>query len=215
MTPRGTDPTGDAAILNLDPALVDPSFIADRMEPGGESYRALLASIADRGQIAPILVRPRRIPRGRAAIRSPAGIVGCAPPRTLGRAVRAILRPLTDRDLVIAQGQENSARADLSFIERARFAQALDERRYGRDLIAQALSTDKRASRASWPYANACRGTWSRLWGQPPPPDANGGCGSPMPSAGAPRSDRSTGCWRTAISSPRPPTCDSRCSTGI
>jgi ParB family chromosome partitioning protein len=54
-----------------------------------------------------------------------------------------MVKPLSDRDLVIPQGQENSARAALSFIERARFARALEQRRYGRDVIMQALSTDK------------------------------------------------------------------------
>jgi ParB family chromosome partitioning protein len=139
--PPETKPAGDAAILDLDPALVDPSFIADRMEPVDETYRALLASIADRGQIAPILVRPHPDMPGRYQVACGHRRLRAA--EELGCAVRAILRPLTDRDLVIAQGQENSARADLSFIERARFAQALDQRRYGRDLIAQALSTDK------------------------------------------------------------------------
>ena len=61
----------------------------------------------------------------------------------LGRLVRCIVRPLTDRELVIAQGQENSARADLSFIERGRFALALKEAGYDRETIMQALSIDK------------------------------------------------------------------------
>ncbi|MFC7555837.1 ParB/RepB/Spo0J family partition protein [Pseudoroseomonas wenyumeiae] len=37
--------------------------------------------------------------------------------RDLAKPVRAVVRPLSDRELVLAQGQENSARANLSFIE--------------------------------------------------------------------------------------------------
>ena len=57
--------------------------------------------------------------------------------------VRAVVKQLSDRDLVIAQGQENSARADLSFVERARFARRLEEVGYDRETIISALSVDK------------------------------------------------------------------------
>ncbi len=49
----------------------------------------------------------------------------------------------SDQELVLAQGQENSVRADLSFIERARFAQSLVELNYGRDVVMSALAVDK------------------------------------------------------------------------
>jgi len=49
------------------------------------------------------------------------------------------------QELVIAQGQENSVRADLSFIERARFAKGLDDHGYGRAVIMAALNVDKAA----------------------------------------------------------------------
>ena len=50
--------------------------------------------------------------------------------RDLGINVRAVVKPLADIEHVIAQGQENTARADLSFIERALFAQKLAKTRY-------------------------------------------------------------------------------------
>ncbi|MBW4025279.1 MAG: plasmid partitioning protein RepB [Proteobacteria bacterium] len=128
-------------ILDLDPGIVAPSFIADRMEPIDESYRALVASIAAEGQIAPILVRPD--PGRPGGYQVACGHRRLAAAAELGCLVRCIVRPLSDQGLVIAQGQENSARANLSFIERARFAQALEQRRYGRDVIMQALSLDK------------------------------------------------------------------------
>ena len=61
----------------------------------------------------------------------------------LGGKVRAMVRPLTDQELVVAQGQENSARTDLSFIEKALFAARLEESGYGREIIMAALSVDK------------------------------------------------------------------------
>jgi len=41
-----------------------------------------------------------------------------------------VVRSLTDEQLVIAQGQENSGRTDLTFIERARFAARLEDRKF-------------------------------------------------------------------------------------
>ena len=53
------------------------------------------------------------------------------------------MRELTDEQLVVAQGQENNERTNLSFIEKARFASRLQERGFKREVIMQALSTDK------------------------------------------------------------------------
>ncbi len=61
----------------------------------------------------------------------------------LGRPVKAIVRKLTDDELVIAQGQENSERRDLSFIERALFASLLEKRDFDRSTITAALGVDK------------------------------------------------------------------------
>ena len=55
------------------------------------------------------------------------------------------LRALSDEELVVAQGQENSGRTDLTFIERARFAAKLEERKFSRDTIMEALNVDKAA----------------------------------------------------------------------
>jgi len=53
------------------------------------------------------------------------------------------VRSLDDHQLVVAQGVENSARRDLSFIERAMFAKALEDAGYERPVIMASLSTDK------------------------------------------------------------------------
>jgi ParB family chromosome partitioning protein len=130
-----------AKIVELDPAAIERSFIADRMEWEDGSYRALRDSIAAEGQASPILVRPHPTETGRYQVAFGHRRLRAA--RELGQRVRCIIRPLTDRDLVIAQGQENSARADLSFIERGRFALALFESGHKRPTIMQALCVDK------------------------------------------------------------------------
>jgi ParB family chromosome partitioning protein len=61
----------------------------------------------------------------------------------LGVKVKAIVRPLTDDQLVVAQGKENLDRRDLSYIEKALFARRLEDRGFERAVILSALSTDK------------------------------------------------------------------------
>ncbi len=61
----------------------------------------------------------------------------------LQRPVRAVVKALTDAQLVVAQGQENSARKDLSYIERALFAMRLSDRGFDREVIMAALGLSK------------------------------------------------------------------------
>ena len=49
------------------------------------------------------------------------------------------MRPLSDEELILAQGKENAERRNLSFIERALFARTLSERGVSRKLIGEAL----------------------------------------------------------------------------
>ena len=128
-------------VVELNAADVDASFIADRMSQDDEDYRILRDSIAQGGQGSPILVRPHPSAPGRFQVAFGHRRLRAA--ADLGLPVRAVVRDLSDRDLVLAQGQENSARANLSFIERARFAHRLEEGGYDREIIMQALSTDK------------------------------------------------------------------------
>jgi len=105
------------AVVELDAALIEPSFVQDRM-PG--DIDGLLASIREQGQQVPILVRPHPEQPGKYQ-------VGFGHRRLravfeLGLPVKAVVRDLTDEQLVIAQGQENNEREDLTFIEKARFA---------------------------------------------------------------------------------------------
>ncbi|TJW74237.1 MAG: plasmid partitioning protein RepB, partial [Mesorhizobium sp.] len=63
----------------------------------------------------------------------------------LGRKVRAVVKEIDDKTHVIAQGQENSARANLSFIEKAMFAKRLEDLGYDRDVISSALASNAAA----------------------------------------------------------------------
>jgi ParB family chromosome partitioning protein len=142
MPPSASLPQFDTnTIMPIDPALIDRSFINDRMDWEDGSFQALRASIAAEGQLSPILIRPHPTIAGR--FQAAFGHRRLRAARDLGRTVRCIIRPLTDRELVIAQGQENSARTDLSFIERARFALALMESGENRPTIIRALCVDK------------------------------------------------------------------------
>lgn len=131
-----------AVAIDLDPGLVDPSPVPDRLPGTDEPTEAVFVEvIRAQGQQTPILVRPHPSVRGRYQVAFGHRRLRAA--AALGRPVRALVRPLTDAELVVAQGQENNARADLSFIERASFAHTLERLGHGRDVIMAALLVDK------------------------------------------------------------------------
>ncbi|MGJ0505213.1 MAG: plasmid partitioning protein RepB [Methylocystis sp.] len=130
-----------ADVIEIDASLVDASFVTDRLDESEADRASLLSSIRTHGQQVPILVRPHPEASGRYQIAY--GHRRLRALLELGQRVRAVVRSLTDDELVIAQGQENSARRDLSFIERASFAASLEERGFGRDTIMASLAIDK------------------------------------------------------------------------
>ena len=128
--------------LELDPNLIDPSPLADRfVEQDAATFEALKTSIRERGQEIPILVREHPEIDGR--YQTAYGHRRVRAARELGVSVRAYLRPLSVEELVIAQGIENSAREDLSFIERAVFAIRLEDAGFERSVTQTALSVDR------------------------------------------------------------------------
>ncbi len=129
-----------ASIVTIDADLIDASPIVDRFhEADDPTYEALKASIAQRGQEIPILVRPLESGRYQSAY----GHRRVRVARELGLPVKAVVRELTDEDLIVAQGVENAAREDLSFIERAFFAARLEDAGYERSIIQEALAIDR------------------------------------------------------------------------
>lgn len=108
-------------VLELDPRLIDPSPFRDRLpDDDASSFDEFKASIVEEGQKVPITVRrhaetPDRyqVVYGHRRLRALAD---------LALPVQAIVTDYSDRDLVIAQGIENANRQDLSWIEKALFA---------------------------------------------------------------------------------------------
>ncbi|WP_230534546.1 plasmid partitioning protein RepB [Microvirga roseola] len=131
-----------SAIVEIETDLIDGSFVSDRMADATDSsIDSLAESIRESGQQVPILVRPHPDQKDRYQVAFGHRRVKAA--ARLGIKVRAVVRNLTDQELVVAQGKENLDRRDLSFIEKAFFALHLETLKFDRTVIMQALSTDK------------------------------------------------------------------------
>ena len=130
------------AVVELEPDQIDQSFVSDRMAANEEDFATFREAIRLRGQNSPILVRPAEA-AGRYQVAFGHRRLRAA--RELGLKVKAVVRALSDEELVVAQGQENSARTDLTYIERARFAAKLEEKNFTREVIMQSLNVDKAA----------------------------------------------------------------------
>jgi ParB family chromosome partitioning protein len=129
-------------VVEIDPALVNGSFVSDRLPVEHDvEFDAFVKSIEQQGQQVPILVRPHPDQPGRYQVAYGHRRLKAA--SILGRKVRAIVRQLTDVELVIAQAKENLDRRDLSYIERALFAWHLEERKFERSTIMEALGVEK------------------------------------------------------------------------
>lgn len=128
------------AVQEVDPRMIDDGGLRDRLdETGGLSE--LMASISEYGQQVPVLLRPN--PNDPERYQIVYGRRRVAALRALGQPVKALVRLLDDRALIVAQGQENSARRDLSFIERVNFARQMRDMGYERKVICDALHVDK------------------------------------------------------------------------
>jgi ParB family chromosome partitioning protein len=128
-------------VVEIDPALIEASFIKDRLDGFDREHSDLIESIRDHGQQVPILLRPHPQVSGRfQVVYGHRRVQACL---SLAKPVRAVVRTLTDAQLVVAQGQENSARKALSYIERAFFAVRLEQGGFDRDVIMAALNLSK------------------------------------------------------------------------
>jgi ParB family chromosome partitioning protein len=127
-------------VVSLDPNQLEGSFIADRIGEEVDDFEALKEAIQKSGQSTPILVRPSPDAPGQYQI-----IFGhrrAKAARELGIQVRAVIKQMADIEHVIAQGQENTARADLTFIEKALFARRLLDRGMTKEVAKSALTVD-------------------------------------------------------------------------
>lgn len=131
-------------VWDLDPDAITDDRSADRLDP--QDVADLRASIEAVGQTVPILVRrdPAQADRyllvyGRRRLEAVRGS------ERLGK-VRAMIAAMDDRAAVMAQASENTGRRDLSFIERALFAQELTDTGFGTQAeLAEMLNVTKSA----------------------------------------------------------------------
>lgn len=131
-------------VISVQPEHIDASFVEDRLELADrddEDFSALVDSIREGGQQVPVLLRPHPTKEG--VYQTAYGHRRIRAAKRLGIAVKAVIRPLSDDELVLAQGKENAERRNLSFIERAIFARNLAQRGFDRKVIGEALSVQK------------------------------------------------------------------------
>jgi ParB family transcriptional regulator, chromosome partitioning protein len=129
------------SVIDVPPDLIDAAGLHDRLDDDAAGIEALARSITTYGQQVPVLLRHSPNQEGRFEVVY--GRRRVAAMKLAGLPVKAMLRDLTDRDLVVAQGQENAARKDLSFIEKANFARQMRGMGYDRAVICDALAVDK------------------------------------------------------------------------
>ncbi|WMT92532.1 plasmid partitioning protein RepB [Pelagibacterium sp. H642] len=127
--------------LEIDPELIDPSPFPDRLpDDNGTSFAELKELMASEGQKVPIQVRKHPTAEGRFQV-----VYGHRRRQAaaeLGVKVKAIIVAYSDAELVVAQGIENAARQDLSWIERALFVRTMDSAGIKPRDIRAALSVD-------------------------------------------------------------------------
>ncbi|MEO0915921.1 MAG: ParB/RepB/Spo0J family partition protein, partial [Pseudomonadota bacterium] len=149
--PRGTVGSvraGLGGIQEIDTGLILSWGPEDRMEltavnsEGEEGdVQALVDSIRDSGQQVPVLLRPSGERDGHFDIvYGRRRVLAC---RQLGCPVKALIRTLDDTEALMAKGLENASRVELSFYERARFAQAILDQGHSRQEALQALAISK------------------------------------------------------------------------
>jgi ParB family transcriptional regulator, chromosome partitioning protein len=131
-------------VVTIHPDKIDSSFVEDRLRLGeqdDEDLAALIDSMRESGQQVPVLLRNHPEKPGR--YQTAYGHRRIRAASRLGIEVKAIVRALSDDELVLAQGKENAERRNLSFIERAVFAKNLLTHGFDRKVIGDALSVQK------------------------------------------------------------------------
>ncbi|MDZ4311199.1 MAG: plasmid partitioning protein RepB [Cypionkella sp.] len=129
------------SVQEIDPEMIEDTGLKDRLGSLDDDVVELRDSIAKHGQVVPILLRPHPTLSGRYQViygrRRLAAIRGLKTP------VKALIRTLSDKEAVLAQGQENNFRKDPSFIEKALFAGDLEEAGYDAKVVQEALNVNR------------------------------------------------------------------------
>lgn len=125
---------------DVDVADIADSEIADRFDVH-EGLDDLIESIRSSGQQLPALLRYRRGAGPRyEVVYGRRRIAAC---RALGIKVKAYIKEMDQREALVSQALENSARLERSFIEQAIFATRLEEQGFSRAEIGDVLAVDK------------------------------------------------------------------------
>ena len=123
---RLAEQVASGGFLDLDPVLVDPSPFPDRLpDDDAADFEHFRVSIQENGQKVPVQVRKHPSVSGRYQL-----IYGhrrWRAARELNRPLKAFVVEATDHDMLLSQGLENSARQDLSWIEKASFASRMEK----------------------------------------------------------------------------------------
>lgn len=148
--PKGTVGSvraGLGGIQEIDTALILPWGPQDRLEltavnsDEADDVQDLIESIRTSGQQVPVLLRPAAERDGKfEVVYGRRRTLAC---QELGIPVKVLIRTLDDSEALMAKGLENASRQDLSFYERARFAQAILDQGHSREEAQQALSISK------------------------------------------------------------------------
>ncbi len=138
---RSIDDLKRRAVADVDPRQIDAAGLQDRLDATDPDFESLKRSIETYGQQVPVMLRIN--PNDAERYQVVYGRRRVAALLALGRPVKALIRDLDDKALIIAQGQENAARRDLSFIEKANFARQMRDAGYDRKIICDALNMDK------------------------------------------------------------------------
>jgi ParB family transcriptional regulator, chromosome partitioning protein len=129
-------------VVEIDPALIDPSPIRDRLhDPQSTESESLKASIAESGQRVPALLRPNPTAPGRYL--TVFGHRRWAAANALGLRLKAIVVEMSEDEAFVAQGQENNERNNTSFIEKCLFARRLKDRGLKGERLVSAISASK------------------------------------------------------------------------
>ncbi|WP_417809056.1 plasmid partitioning protein RepB [Thioclava sp.] len=124
----------------IDVSEIADSEIADRFDVG-DGLSDLIESIRSSGQQLPALLRYRRGAGPRyEVVYGRRRIAAC---RVLGIKVKAYIKEMDQREALVSQALENSARLERSFIEQAIFATKLEEQGFSRAEIGEVLAVDK------------------------------------------------------------------------
>lgn len=124
----------------VDVSDIADSDIADRFDIA-EGLDDLVESIRVSGQQLPALLRYRRGSGPRyEVVYGRRRIAAC---RALGIKVKAYIKEMDQREALVSQALENSARLERSFIEQAIFATKLEDQGFSRAEIGDVLAVDK------------------------------------------------------------------------